>query len=168
MSDTEKQDEHAGQPQPESDEQDCRLNDGQGITDRVKESASQIWLAGLGAYAKAEKEGSKLFDVLVKDGEKLEDKTRSYLDRRFNAAREKVEEVKAKASGSWNKVERAFDERVSSALHRLNIPTQTDIDTLVARIDSLAERIDALDQESRVTTGHSKASRKASRPASGD
>lgn len=114
------------------------------VTDKVKESASQIWLAGLGAYAKAEAEGTKLFDALVKDGEKLEDKTRSYLDRQLNAAKDKVDEVKAKASGSWTKVERAFDERVSSALHRLNIPTKNDVDNAVDKIDRLAQRIEKM------------------------
>ena len=48
------------------------------VAEKVKESANQIWLAGLGAYAKAEEEGSKLFDNLVHDGEKLETKTRQY------------------------------------------------------------------------------------------
>ena len=31
----------------------------------VKDSAHQVWLAGLGAYARAEKQGSRLFDNLV-------------------------------------------------------------------------------------------------------
>ncbi len=117
------------------------------VAEKIKESANQIWLAGLGAYSKAESEGNKLFETLVKDGEKLEDKTKSYLDRQFNAAKEKVEEVRAKASGSWNKVERAFDERVSSALHRLNIPTKNDIDEVVERIDEMAAKIEALQQQ---------------------
>ena len=34
----------------------------------VKESAQQIWLAGLGAFAKAQEEGSKVFEALVKEG----------------------------------------------------------------------------------------------------
>jgi poly(hydroxyalkanoate) granule-associated protein len=117
------------------------------IAEKVKESASQIWLAGLGAYSKAEKEGNKLFDTLVRDGERLEDKTRSYLDRQINVAREKVEEVKAKASGSWNKVERAFDERVATALHRLNIPVQSDVQRIVDRLDQLAEQIEKLAEQ---------------------
>ena len=35
------------------------------MADRVKESANQIWLAGLGAYSKAEEEGGKLVEALV-------------------------------------------------------------------------------------------------------
>ena len=37
-------------------------------TDRIKDSAQQIWLAGLGAFAKMQQEGSKAFEALVKDG----------------------------------------------------------------------------------------------------
>uniref|UniRef100_UPI0040544218 phasin family protein n=2 Tax=unclassified Pseudomonas TaxID=196821 RepID=UPI0040544218 len=38
----------------------------------VEKYSRQIWLAGLGAYSKVSKDGNKLFDTLVKDGEKAE------------------------------------------------------------------------------------------------
>ena len=38
------------------------------LSSAVKDSAQQIWLAGLGAFAKAQEEGSKVFDALVKEG----------------------------------------------------------------------------------------------------
>ena len=124
------------------------------VTERVKESANQIWLAGLGAYAKAEKEGTKLFEGLVRDGEKLESKTRDFVERQIttardqvSAARGKVDEVRAKATGSWGKVERAFDERVSNALHRLDIPTKMDFDSVAQRIDELSDRVRVLAEE---------------------
>jgi poly(hydroxyalkanoate) granule-associated protein len=114
------------------------------IAEKVRESASQIWLAGLGAYAKAEAEGSKLFDALVQDGERIESKTRSYLDKGLSSAKEKVDDLRAKATGSWSKVERAFDERVHSALSRLNIPSQEDVDSVLSRIDDLTAEVERL------------------------
>lgn len=111
------------------------------MAEKVKESANQIWLAGLGAYSKAEEEGGKLFDALVQDGEKLEARTRSLVDKPLTVAKETVETVRARASGSWEKVEKAFDQRVSKALHRLNIPTRSDVDDLYARVDELAEQV---------------------------
>lgn len=116
------------------------------MADKVKESANQIWLAGLGAYSKAEEEGSKLFDNLVQDGEKLEARTRAIVDKPITAAKEKVGNVKARATGSWEKVEKAFDHRVSKALHRLNIPTRNDVDELYARIDRLTQQLEAVSQ----------------------
>lgn len=114
------------------------------MADKVKESANQIWLAGLGAYSKAEEEGGKLFDTLVQDGEKLEAKTRAIVDKPITVAKEKVDNVKARATGSWEKVEKAFDLRVSKALHRLNIPTRNDVDQLYARIDKLTSQVNAV------------------------
>ncbi len=124
-----------------------KKDDADNIAEKVKESANQIWLAGLGAYAKAEEEGSKLFDNLVHDGEKIETKTRGYIDKGLDVAKDKVDEVKAKATGSWNKVEKAFDLRVSKALGRLNIPTRRDVDHLVEKISALNEEIETLTQK---------------------
>ena len=45
------------------------------LAQTVRESAQQIWLAGLGAYAKAQEEGNKVFDALVKEGETIQKKT---------------------------------------------------------------------------------------------
>ena len=116
------------------------------MADRVKESANQIWLAGLGAYSKAEEEGGKLFEALVQDGEKLEAKTRSIVDKPLTAAKEKVETVRARATGSWEKVEKAFDIRVSKALHRLNIPTRADVDSLTQRIGEIEAQLQKIEQ----------------------
>lgn len=113
------------------------------MAEKVKESANQIWLAGLGAYSKAEEEGGKLFDSLVQDGERLEAKTRAIVDKPISAAKDKVETVRARATGSWEKVEKAFDYRVSKALSRLNIPTRSDMDDLQSRVDELSEQVDA-------------------------
>ncbi|MCG8670356.1 MAG: phasin family protein [Pseudomonadales bacterium] len=131
------------------------------VTDKVKESANQIWLAGLGAYSKAEKEGTKLFDALVRDGERLENKTRDFVDRQINvakdqveAAKDKVDEVRAKATGSWGKVEKAFDQRVSNALHRLDIPTKLDFDDVSDRIDALGEQIRSLADRRKLPLGN--------------
>ncbi len=133
------------------------------VTKKVRDSANQIWLAGLGAYAKAEQEGSKLFDSLVKDGEKIENRTKGEVDRRISAAKEVVEEVKSKAVSSWEKVERAFDDRVSRALSRLNIPSKADVDALVARVDALSDAVRQLAEAK--TAARSKTVKKASEKA---
>lgn len=118
---------------------------------KVKDVAGQIWLAGLGAYVKVEKEGSKWFDTLVKDGERLEEKTRELVDRQWSFYRDKVddvrgkvEEVKDMATSSIDRIEKAFDERVASALGRLNIPSKNDIDHLNRQIQSLQRELAAL------------------------
>src|SRR4051812_626481 len=47
------------------------------LADTVKESAQQIWLAGLGAFSKAQEEGGRVFEALVKEGVGLQRKTQS-------------------------------------------------------------------------------------------
>jgi len=99
---------------------------------RVRESASQIWLAGLGAFAKAQAEGLKMFDTLVAEGEKVQERTRT-------AADERIAEMRAKATGTWDKLEQVFEDRVARALHSLSVPSRQDIDTLTKRVAELTE-----------------------------
>jgi len=42
------------------------------LASSVKESAQQIWLAGMGAFAKAQAEGKQVFEALVKEGASLQ------------------------------------------------------------------------------------------------
>ncbi|MFX5245162.1 phasin family protein, partial [Acinetobacter baumannii] len=81
----------------------------------LRKYTQQIWLAGLGAFSRAEEEGGKLFDNLVKVGEELESKTRDLAD---NTAGELKDRVIGKASDTREKVERVIDDRLSSALSR--------------------------------------------------
>ncbi|MCH8498737.1 MAG: phasin family protein [Marinobacter sp.] len=118
-------------------------NDGQ-LAEKIKDSARQIWLAGLGAYTKAEEDAGKFFDRLVREGEELESKTRGMVERHVKNVEGRVEEVKEQASGTWNKLESMFDLRVSGALKRLGIHRREEIDALERRIAALEEELQAL------------------------
>ena len=50
----------------------------------IEKYSRQIWLAGLGAYSKISNDGNKLFDGLVKDGEKAEKKAKTEVDNWLN------------------------------------------------------------------------------------
>ena len=47
------------------------------LSSTVKDSAQQIWLAGLGAFSKAQEEGGKVFEALVKEGMTIQRKTQA-------------------------------------------------------------------------------------------
>ncbi len=96
----------------------------------IRESANQIWLAGLGAFAKAQEEGGKMFDALVKEGEEVQDRARKVADDKFT-------EVKSKATEGWDKLEQVFEDRVARALHSLSVPSKRDIDALSERVHEL-------------------------------
>jgi poly(hydroxyalkanoate) granule-associated protein len=111
------------------------------LSGTVKESAQQIWLAGLGAFAKAQEEGGKVFDGLVKEGMSIQRKTQAAAEEKISEATSRMAsmatDISSKASGQWDKLENIFEDRVSKALNKLGVPTAKDIDVLVARIDEL-------------------------------
>lgn len=112
----------------------------------LRKYTQQIWLAGLGAFAKAEEEGGKLFDNLVKIGEDLESKTREIADNTVGEVRGRVLD---KATDTRERVERAFDDRITSALTRLGIPSQRDLDQINDRLDTLTHLMQDLSRNMR-------------------
>lgn len=114
----------------------------------VKESAQQIWLAGLGAFAKAQQEGTKSFESLVKEGLSMQRKTQSAAEERIADATSRMSsmasDLTAKASGQWDKLESIFEDRVARTLSKLGVPTAQDIDALIARIDELNRNVQKL------------------------
>jgi len=121
---------------------------GSQLSEKIKQSARQIWLAGLGAYNKAEEDTGKIFEKLVKEGEEIESLTRGVVEKQFKAVEDKVEGVKGKvegvkekATGTFGKLESVFDQRVSSALIRLGIPTKSYVAELEKRILALESQL---------------------------
>lgn len=114
----------------------------------VKESSSQIWLAGLGAFAKAQEEGSKVFEALVKEGAGLQKKFRSFADAQVNDMTNevsgKITEATSKAAGAWDRLETVFEERVGRAVGRLGVPTKADIQKLTERVEELTRQVQKL------------------------
>ena len=111
------------------------------LSDAVKESAQQIWLAGLGAFSKAQAEGGKVFEALVKEGVNMQRKTQTVAEEKITEAAQRMTsaatEMGSRAAGQWDKLETIFEDRVAKALGRLGIPTARDLQALNERIDAL-------------------------------
>ena len=111
----------------------------------VKDSAQQIWLAGMGAFAKAQAEGGKVFDALVKEGVSLQRKTQSVAGEKLGDVTGKMSsmasEVGSKAGASWDKLENIFEERTARALGKLGVPTARDVADLARRVDELSAAV---------------------------
>ena len=114
----------------------------------VKDSAQQIWLAGMGAFSKAQAEGGKVFESLVKEGVNLQRKTQAVAEEKIGEVTGKMSamagDVSAKAGQHWDKLETIFEERTAKALGKLGVPTAKDVEALVKRIDALAAAVAAL------------------------
>ena len=106
-------------------------------------SAQQIWLAGLGALAQAQAQGSKAFETLVSDGLRFQQKTQAEAQQRLQEATERLthmaQDFGQQASGRVDRLEQMFEERVARALERLGMPT-------MAQLQALQERVTALER----------------------
>ena len=114
------------------------------LSSTVKESAQQIWLAGLGAFSKAQEEGGKVFEALVKEGLTIQRKTQAVAEEKITEATSRVttmaSDIGSKAQGQWDKLENIFEDRVAKALAKLGVPSARDLEALSARVDALAKR----------------------------
>lgn len=148
------------------------------LRNSVKDSAQQIWQAGLGAFNKAQIEGTKAFEALVKEGINLQRKTQSAAEERIseatNAMSTMATDISSKASGQWDKLENIFEDRVAKVLNKLGVPSAKDISTLIDRIDELNRSVQKLSDKAATPpsatkpatrTGNASAPKKASKAA---
>jgi poly(hydroxyalkanoate) granule-associated protein len=118
------------------------------LAQAVLDSSHQVWLAGVGAFARAQQEGMKVFESLVQQGEKLERRTRQAAADTAAAARgaatAKAKEMQQMAGGTWDKLEQVFEDRVARALGKLGVYTQNDVQKLAKRVDALSAAVNEL------------------------
>ncbi len=117
------------------------------LASAVRTSAHQIWQAGLGAFAKAQEEGGRVFNKLVEEGTNLQRRTRSMAEDKVSEVTDTVTKVadgvSKQASGSWDKLEQVFEDRVARALSTIGVPTQKDIQELTRRVEQLSRAVAA-------------------------
>lgn len=119
--------------------------DAERLSKSLSESAQQIWLAGVGAFSRAQAEGTKLFEALVKEGMGLEQTVRKFAGGRADVVRDAVEsrvdQARERATDTWDKLEKVFEDRVQRALVKLGVPSREDLNDLSARVETLTEEL---------------------------
>jgi poly(hydroxyalkanoate) granule-associated protein len=115
------------------------------LANSVKDSAQQIWLAGMGAFSKAQAEGGKVFESLIKEGVNLQRKTQGMAEEKISEVTGKMTsmagDVQAKAGQHWDKLESIFEARTAKAMNKLGVPTAKDVNALIKRVDQLAAAV---------------------------
>jgi len=123
------------------------------LSAKIRISANRIWLAGLGAFSKAQKEGTRTYDALIEEGEIAQKQAKKAAERAFR-------DIKAKASESWDQLswpslQHVFEDGVARVLHSLSIPTRKDFDALshqVAELTKVTKRLsDAMEEQGQHT-----------------
>lgn len=130
----------------------------------VKESAQQIWLAGLGAFSKAQEGGGKVFDALMKEGLSIQRKTQAVAEEKLSEATSKMAnmagDIQSKAGSQWDKLENIFEERVAKSLNKLGVPSAKDVDALISRIDELNKSVQKMGAKASTAKAPAKAAAK--------
>ena len=150
-----------------------RSNANRGARSTLMDTAQQVWMAGMGAFGRAQEEGSKLFETLVREGQSLEQKTRTFAAGGATQARDAVEstvtQVKERAQDTWDKLDRVFQDRVSRSLNRLGVPGREEMQALIDRVDELNRQVRNLNAQkaSGRTTTASGPSRKSTASTGG-
>ena len=115
------------------------------LASAVKESAQHIWLAGLGAFAKAQEGSGKMYESLMKEGLSIQRKTQAAAEEKISEATSKMAnmagDIQSKAGHQWDKLENIFEDRVAKALNKLGVPSAKDVEALIARIDELSKSV---------------------------
>lgn len=118
------------------------------LADAIKDSAQQIWLAGLGAFSKAQEEGSKVFNTLVREGNSIQKRTMKVTEDKVNEVTNKLGRFAGnfqhQANGTWDRLEGVFEERVERALQRLGVPTSKEVTELTQRVEELTASVNKL------------------------
>jgi poly(hydroxyalkanoate) granule-associated protein len=144
------------------------------LASAVKESAQQIWLAGLGAFAKAQEGGGKVYESLMKEGLSIQRKTQAVAEEKLSEATSKMAnmagDIQSKAGQQWDKLENIFEDRVAKALNKLGVPSAKDVEALIARIDELNKSVQKMSAKAPAATASAKpaakpAAKKAAAPA---
>ncbi|AVQ06703.1 TPA: phasin family protein [Xanthomonas vasicola pv. zeae] len=139
------------------------------ISRRLGESAQTVWLAGLGALGRVQSEGGKLFDSLVREGAAYERtgqrKAAESVDELRDEVETQFEQARDTAVRGWDKLGKAFDERVKGVLRTLNIPEQEELENLRREVESLKAQVRA---NTAATNRANRTANQAAQAASGE
>ncbi|HEU4561885.1 MAG TPA: phasin family protein [Longimicrobium sp.] len=114
------------------------------IAEGVSTRGREVWLAGLGALATVEEQGSALYDSLVKQGAQLVERGETVEQRGKVKIDELKDDVTARREAVVEKVESTVVDPVVEALRKLGVPTRGEVQTLGTQVESLTERVNLL------------------------
>ena len=111
------------------------------------DQANRFWLAGLGAFALAQKQGAAAFESLVSEGKRmqahgekmartLEGDIRVVVAARLAPLQQQLDNLRSEATVR-------FERSVGRALSYVGVPSKADVDALIKRIDTLSRQLRA-------------------------
>jgi len=123
---------------------DRKASKPESLQDELTERGREVWLAGLGALATVEEEGTKLFKNLVDRGQKFETERRHELEEATEKVREQSDEAISQLEEAGEETQSMLTETVNSALERFGVPTRKEVDDLADKVDHLSKQVEEL------------------------
>lgn len=114
------------------------------LQDELSKRGREVWLAGLGAVATVEEEGTKLYDSLVDRGKQFEEQRREALEEATKKAREQSDEALSQLEEASEETQSFLLNTVNAALERFGVPTRNEVDRLSEKVETLSEQVDDL------------------------
>lgn len=121
------------------------------VPNELSERGREIWLAGLGALARVEEEGTKIFKTLVERGEVFEQRGRKQIEASLQALREQQKQATESVSTATQtftdaaeSMERVVSNTLTDTLGRVGMPTRDEVEALSGKVSQLSEKLDAL------------------------
>ena len=103
-------------------------------------NAHKLFQASLGAAMLVQDEVVHLADKLIEQGEATESKSRKRVDEFVDGRKKETKDMTKKLEKNW-------DKQMGNLLHRMNIPTRAEINTLNNKITRLTKKVDELKKE---------------------
>ena len=125
---------------------------GTGLSGRMVDAVHKVWLAGLGAAVKTQREAPQLFEELIAEGAKVHEQTRGAAEKAIrelvgnvqSTFNERVDDARGKAADALENLEKIFQVRVHRALNQLGVPSAEEVAALSKRVDALNSNIGKL------------------------
>ncbi len=114
------------------------------LQDELTKRGRDVWLAGLGALATVEEEGTKLFNRLVDRGKNFEEERKEELEAASETAREQRDEALAQIEEAGEETRTLLTETVNTALERFGVPSRTEFERLSDKVDALSQKVEDL------------------------
>ena len=127
------------------------------------DQAQQIWLAGLGAFSQAQKQGTQALQKMLQDGLDMQRQAQQTAEQKIADATEKMSVMaqqlaKGKMAAPenkgtpWGGLEGLFEQRVAQALQRLGWANPDRIAALEQRIQSLEQQLSSQPSRAQAST----------------
>jgi poly(hydroxyalkanoate) granule-associated protein len=116
-------------------------------TGSITDTAREIWLAGLGALAAVEEEGSKFYSNLVDKGAEFEKKGKKQVDEFYKDVNDKYKDLEKRIADTYGKAEDKVEDNMAQLVKKMGVPSREEVKELSSKVEKLMKKVDELSKK---------------------